>query len=176
MFSSLVSLIRSLYRTNALIPIHKPYFDDKEKEYLCNTIDSTFVSSVGKFVSQFENEISSYTGLSYAIATVNGTSALHTALLLVGVEENTEVLTQSFTFVATCNAVSYCKANPVFIDIEPESLGLCPSSLKAFLEEFGEIRDDGNCWNRSTGFRISACLPMHSFGFPCKINATISSV
>ena len=174
MFDSLVSLIRGLYGTEDFIPLHQPYFNEEEKKYLNQTIDSTYVSSVGEFVDKFEASIARYSSVKHAIATVNGTSALHTALILVGVEENTEVLTQSLTFVATCNAIAYCNANPVFIDVDAETLGLCPKRLAEFIEEFGEIKEDGFCWNRSTRNRISACLPMHTFGFPAKIKEIAS--
>ncbi|MBP98383.1 aminotransferase DegT [Candidatus Poribacteria bacterium] len=173
MENRLTLFIRSLFGTNDIIPLHQPYFDEQEKQYLSQTIDSTYVSSIGKFVEQLEENIAKYMEIEHAIATVNGTSALHMALFLTGVEKNTEVLTQSLTFVATCNAISYCSAIPVFIDVDIETLSLCPRNLLSFLEEFGEIREDGYCWNRTTGNRISACLPMHTFGFPAKIQEII---
>ena len=166
MYKDLVSFIRSLYSTNEFIPLHAPSFQGKEKEYLMETIDSTFVSSVGKFVDQFEEKLTKYTGSQYAIATVNGTSALHMALKLADVEEDTEVITQSLTFVATCNAIRYCLAKPVFVDIDLKTLSISTESLKSFLDEHCEIRDDGYCWNKSSNLRISACLPVHTFGFP----------
>jgi len=169
MYRRFVDFVRELYQRDDFIPIHAPQFHGNESKYLMETIDSTMVSSVGGFVNQFEQSVSEYMNAEYAIATVNGTSALHTSLMLVGVEADSEVITQSFTFIATCNAIRYCQATPLFVDIEEQTLGLSPKSLMSFLEEFCEIRDDGFCWNRESGRRISACLPMHTFGFPVSI-------
>jgi perosamine synthetase len=171
MYKEFVRFVRELYRSDEFIPLHAPVFKGNEKQYLLETIDSTYVSSVGPYVDQFEKVMSDYTGAKYAIATVNGTTALHIALQLAGVEPDTEVITQSLTFVATCNAIRYCQAMPVFIDIDQSTLGLSPSSLKMFLNEFCEIRDDGRCWNRESNRCISACLPMHTFGFPVDLDA-----
>jgi len=165
-----VSFVRELYQTNDFIPLHAPQFRGNEKEYLLDTIDSTFVSSVGAYVDQFEERVAQYTGAKYAIATVNGTSALHIALKLAGVEPNTEVITQSLTFVATCNAIRYCQAEPVFVDVDLETMGLSPDSLAAFLDEHAEIREDGSCWNKTSNNKITACLPMHTFGFPVRLD------
>ena len=129
MFDDFVRFVRDLYGTQGAIPLHEPRFTGNEKQYLLETIDSTFVSSIGAFVDEFEFRLARYTGIKHAIATVNGTSALHVALKLVGVEPNTEVITQSFTFVATCNAIRYCGAKPVFVDIDRSTLGLSPKSL-----------------------------------------------
>ena len=170
MYEELVSFIRELYRTREFIPLHEPRFFGNEKQYLMDTIDSTFVSSVGKYVDDFEAAVAEYTGSSYAIATVNGTAALHAALLLAGVQSGDEVITQSFTFVATANAIRACNASPVFVDISADTLGLSAESLGAFLEEKCELREDGNCWNRQTGNIVRACVPMHSFGFPVELN------
>ena len=170
MFDDFVSFVQDMYDTSDLIPLHTPKFNGNEKKYILETIDSTFVSSIGSFVGEFEQKIAKYTGVKYAVAMVNGTSALHISLLLSGVQKNTEVITQSLTFVATCNAIKYCGANPVFIDVNKETLGLSPDSLKFFLEEFCEIREDGYCWNKSSHKKISACLPMHTFGFPVQLN------
>ena len=165
----LVSFIRSQFNSNEFIPLHAPFFGGNEKEYLSATIDSTFVSSVGAYVNKFEDMICRFTGAKYAIATVNGTSALHVALLGAGVKNNHEVITQSLTFVATCNAIRYCGAEPVFVDIEKSSLGMSPESLSEFLELYAEIRDDGLCWNKQTNRVIKACVPMHNFGHPVRI-------
>lgn len=170
MYKEFVRFVRELYKTNDFIPLHAPQFQGNEKKYLLEVIDSTFVSSVGEFVSQFEQSIADFTGVKYAIAAVNGTSALHVALKLVGVDRGSEVLTQSLTFIATCNAVRYCGAIPQFIDVDINTLGLCPESLESFLQEFCEVRDDGRCWNKSTGRKISACVPMHTFGCPVKLD------
>ena len=118
MFNNFIEFVRDMYGTKGEIPLHAPQFNSNEKKYLLETIDSTFVSSVGKFVDRFEQSVSEYTGIKYAVATVNGTSALHVALKLSGANRNTEVITQSLTFVATCNAIYYCNASPVFIDID----------------------------------------------------------
>lgn len=171
MFDEFVRFVRDLYCTNGLIPLHEPKFIGNEKQYLLDAIDSTFVSSVGPLVGQFENRVAEYTGANYAIATVNGTAALHIALKLAGVVDNSEVITQSLTFVATCNAIRYCGARPVFVDVDRSSLGLSGNSLVAFLEEYAEIRDDGYCWNIKSNRKIVACLPMHTFGFPVDLDA-----
>ena len=170
MFDDFVRFVRELYDTEGFIPLHEPKFIGNEKKYLIETIDSTFVSSVGKFVNEFEHKVAEYTGIKYAIATVNGTAALHISLKLSGVEQGTEVITQSLTFVATCNAIRYCGAKPVFIDVDRSTLGLSPQSLENFLEKYCELRDDGYCWNKSSGRRIVVCLPMHTFGFPVKLD------
>jgi len=170
MFDDFVRFVRELYDTEGFIPLYEPKFIGNEKKYLIETIDSTFVSSVGKFVNEFEHKVAEYTGIKYAIATVNGTAALHISLKLSGVEQGTEVITQSLTFVATCNAIRYCGAKPVFIDVDRSTLGLSPQSLENFLEKYCELRDDGYCWNKSSGRRIVVCLPMHTFGFPVQLD------
>lgn len=169
MFNHVVKFIRETYDTNEFLPLHEPVFWGNEKEYLNECIDSTFVSSVGKFVDQFENMVAEFTGAKYAIATVNGTAALQVALQLVGVEESTEVITQPLSFIASCNAISYCRAKPVFIDVDKDTMGLSPESLLIFLIEHTEQRDDG-CYNKITNKRISAVLPMHTFGHSCRID------
>ncbi len=167
MFENFLKFVRELYQTNSFIPLHEPTFTGNEKKYLNDVIDSTYVSSVGESVNEFEQKISEYTGISYATAVVNCTAALHLSLLLSNVEEGTEVLTQSLNFVAGCNAISYCSARPVFLDIDKKNLSLSPAALELFLNENSEIRDDGSCWNKITQRRISACLPMNTYGFPC---------
>jgi len=170
MFEDFIRFVRELYGASDFIPLHAPRFLGNEKQYVLEAINSTFVSSVGSFVDEFESKVSEYTGIKHAIATVNGTAALHVALKLVGVEENTEVITQPFTFVATCNAIRYCGAIPVFVDVDRLSLGLSPQSLDLFLKEQCEMRDDGYCWNTSSNRQIKACLPMHTFGFPVHLD------
>ena len=168
MFDEVIAQIRSFFPGRDFIPLHEPKFIGKEKEYLAATIDSTFVSSVGKFVDRFEEMLRDYTGASHAVATVNGTSALHAALLVAGVAAEDEVITQPLTFVATANAISYCRAHPVFLDVDRDTLGLSPAALRDFLEEHTE--QSGNVRrNKTTGRRISACVPMHTFGHPCRI-------
>lgn len=169
MYSDLIKFIRQTYKTDDFLPLHEPVFFGNEKKYLNECIDSTFVSSVGKFVDRFEVMMAEYTGAKYAIATVNGTAALHIALQLAGADKNSEVITQPLSFVATCNAISYCGAKPVFVDVDKETMGLSPESLLLFLQEQTEQRADG-CYNKTTGNRISVVLPMHTFGHPCRID------
>lgn len=164
----IISFIRSLFKTDTFIPLHAPYFGGNEKQYLNACIDSTYVSSVGQFVNTFENSMSEYTGAKHTVAVVNGTSAIHTALKIVGVQEGDEVITQALTFVATANAISYCNAKPVFIDVDKDTMGLSPVALEAFLNEYTVVKN-GVCINTLTNKRIKACLPMHTFGFPCRI-------
>ena len=132
-------------------------------------IDSTFISSTGKFVDKLEEKIADYTNAKYAIATSSGTSALHTSLLLADVGENNEVITQPITFVATCNVINYCKAHPIFIDVDRETMGLSPSALKLFLKENAIIKNQ-QCMNIKTGRVIKACMPMHTYGHACRID------
>lgn len=145
------------------------FFQKKEKKYLNECIDSTFVSSVGKFVDKFEKKIAKYTGVKYAVATTNGTSALHISLILAGLEQGDEVITQPLNFVASCNAISYCKASPVFIDVDIDTMGLSPKALKSFLKNNTKIKDK-KCINKKTNKVIRACVPMHSYGHPCRID------
>lgn len=170
MYKDFVHFVQGLYSTKDFIPLHEPRFLGNEKKYLIDTIDSTFVSSVGAYVEEFEKQVAEYCGVKYAVATVNGTSALHAALHVAGVQSGDEVITQSLTFIATCNAIRYCDAAPVFIDVERETLGLSPDSLESFLGEYAEIRDDGFCWNKSTNKRIKACVPMNTFGHSVRID------
>lgn len=165
----IVDFVRGLYQTTEFIPLHEPKFVGNEKAYLVDCIDSTFVSSVGKYVDRFELEMAKYTGAKYAVATVNGTAALHITLKLVGVNQGEEVITQSLSFVATCNAISYCGAKPVFIDVDRDTLGLSPQSLGEFLA-INTTRTAGGCINKTTGRRIAAVVPMHTFGHPCRID------
>jgi len=169
MFENIITFIQDTYKTKNFIPLHEPKFVGNEKKYLNECIDSTFVSSVGKFVDEFEEKIVSYTGAKYAVATSNGTSALHISLLLANVDQNNEVITQPLTFVATCNAISYCGAQPIFIDVDKDTMGLSPSALKYFLENNTTVKNQ-QCVNNKTGKVIKACVPMHTFGHPCKID------
>ena len=121
MFSDFVQFVRNLYGRDSYIPLHEPKFSGKEKRYVLETIESTFVSSVGQYVDKFEKEIAHYTGAQFAVATVSGTSALHVALLMSGVSAGDEVITTPLTFVATCNAIRYCGADPVFVDVEKKT-------------------------------------------------------
>lgn len=170
-FREILQFIRqTFHQPEAFIPLHAPVFSGNEKKYLAECIDTTYVSYVGEFVVRFEEMIRDYTGSAHAIAVVNGTCALHVALLVAGVRPGEEVLTQTLTFVATSNAIAYTQANLVYIDSEKEYLGMCPDKLDAFLSEFASIRDDGQCYNKKTGNRIAACVPVHIFGHPCRID------
>ncbi|AFD09295.1 LegC family aminotransferase [Solitalea canadensis] len=169
MYSEVVGFIRKQFDSDEFIPLHAPVFTGNEKKYVLDTIDSTFVSSVGKFVDKFEELIREYTGAKYAIATTNGTSALHMALMLAGVKQGDLVLTQPLSFIATCNAISYIGAEPSFIDVDKDTLGLSPEALREFLKESVEIKG-GQAIHKNTGRRIAACVPMHTFGHPAKIN------
>lgn len=173
MYNNLISFIRRTFKeSEAFIPLHEPRFFGNEKKYLLDAVDSTFVSSVGAYVDKFEDMMCDITGAKYAIALVNGTNALHLSLLLAGVEKDDEVLVQSLTFIATANAISYCNATPHFVDVDKETLGLSPSLLKGYLDEIAEMKD-GRCFNKKTGKRISACVPMHTFGFPLYIDELV---
>ena len=174
MYKQIVNFIKTQFATDKFIPLHEPRFIGNEKQYLNKCIDSTFGSSVGEFVNLFEKKITEYTGSKYAIATVNGTSALHIALMLSGVKTNDEVITQPLTFIATANAITYTGAKPIFIDVDKETLGLSPEKLEKFLSQytyFVEEKDKIYCHNKLTHRRIHACVPMHTFGHPTKIDA-----
>ena len=173
MFENVINFIQDTYKTKEFIPLHEPRFIGNEKKYLNECIDSTFVSSVGKFVDEFEEMVARFSGAKYAVATSNGTSALHIGLKLVGVDGSCEVITQPLTFIATVNAISYCNAKPIFVDVDRETLGLSPSKLKEFLEEFTILNENGECINKSTNKIIKACMPMHTFGHPCKIDEIV---
>lgn len=169
-FENIVRFVKEQFPALDFIPLHAPVFNGNEKRYLIDAIDSTFVSSVGSYVNRFEEMMCTITGAHHAVAIVNGTNALHVALLLADVKRDDEVLSQSLTFIATCNAISYIDAKPVFIDIDLDTLGMSPASLSGFLEKNVELRDDGFSYNKQTGRRVKACVPMHTFGFPCRID------
>lgn len=173
MFESLVDFIRQQYATRDPIPLHAPVFVGKDRAYVLDTIDSTFVSSVGRYVDRFEQDIARYTGCGRAVAVVNGTAALHVALRLVGVQAGDLVITQALTFVATCNAISYCGAEPVFVDVDQHTLGLSPRAMDAWLDANAHIDADGTCRARDTGQAIRACVPMHTFGHPVDLDALV---
>ena len=168
MFNNFTQFVQDVYDTKDPIPLHSPRLNGNEKKYLNECIDSTFVSSVGKFVDEFEEKIANYTGAKYAIATSNGTSALHISLLLANVERDDEVITQPLTFVATCNAISYCGANPIFVDVDKDTMGMSPVALESFLNKNAIVKNQ-QCVNKTTGNIIKACVPMHTFGHPCRI-------
>lgn len=164
-----VDFIRKTFKSEDFIPLHEPRFTGNEKNYLNDCIDSTFVSSVGKYVDMFEEEFAKKVGSKYAVATVNGTAALHISLILSGVEESDEVITQPLTFIATCNAISYIGAKPIFVDVDLDTMGLSPKSLQDFLDENCEVMDN-KCVNKATKRIVKACVPMHTFGHPCKLD------
>ena len=195
-YSKTISFIKSVYGNQPFTPLAVPVFAGNEKAYLNECIDTTFVSSVGKFVDRFEEDMARYTGAKRAVVCVSGTNALHMALMLAGVERDDEVLTQALTFIATCNALSYIGAHPVFLDVDKSTMGLSPDAFKEWLHANAEIRDvkttsNGTngilaqtdyktpqypcepdtkaCFNKNTGRRIKACVPMHTFGHPVRI-------
>ncbi len=166
----LVSFIKKQFPGQDFIPLHAPVFKGNEKKYVLDTIDSTFVSSVGAYVNKFEEMMAEITGVKYAVAIVNGTNALHIALVASGVTANDEVISQALTFIATANAISYISATPVFVDIDKDTLGMSPIALERFLDSHAEIKNDGFAYNKITGKRIAACVPMHSYGLPSRID------
>lgn len=171
--NQLITFIRDQYKTDQFIPLHEPRFRGNEKKYVLDTIDSTFVSSVGAYVDQFEQMMETVTGTNKAVAVVNGTSSLQVALRLAGVKAGEEVITQALTFIATANAIAYNQASPIFIDVDLDTMGLSAKSVAAFLEQYGELRADG-CYNKSSGKRIAACMPMHTFGFPVHLDELLA--
>ena len=168
MYQNVINFIKGLYVNPEFVPLSVPKFIGNEKKYLEECIDSTFVSSVGPFVDRFEADMAAYTGARRAVVCVSGTNALHMAMLLCGVERGDEVLTQALTFIATCNAISYLGAHPVFIDVDKTTMGLSPDAVKSWLSRNGEIKD-GHCYDKQTGRRVKACVPMHTFGHPVRI-------
>ena len=187
MYQNVIGFIKELYGNQEFTPLAVPKFIGNEKKYLNECIDTTFVSSVGKFVDRFENDMAAYTGAKRAVVCVSGTNALHMSLMLVGVKRDDEVLTQALTFIATCNALSYIGAHPVFIDVDRSTMGLSPDAMKEWLQKNAEVRkntrineldkrhdfayqeDEYACYNKTTGRRIKACVPMHTFGHPVRI-------
>ena len=172
-FKEITDFVHDLYANRDFVPLSVPLFAGNEKKYLEECIDTTFVSSVGPFVDRFEKDIASYTGAARAVVCVSGTNALHMSLLLSGVERDDEVLTQALTFIATCNAISYIGAHPVFLDVDRETLGLSPTAVQSWLENNAELREDG-CYNRRTGRRVKACVSMHTFGHPVRIKELVT--
>lgn len=170
MFKDTVEFIKYLFPGKDFIPLHEPKFIGNERKYVLDCIDSTFVSSVGKYVDEFEKQLANYTGSKYAVACVNGTAALHMALIVAGVKQNDLVITQALSFIATCNAISYIKASPLFIDVDLDTMGLSPEKLQDYLKEFALVDSKGNCIHKITKQKISACVPMHTFGHPCRID------
>lgn len=155
------------------VKLHEPTFDGNEWNYVKECLDSTYVSSVGKFVDKFESDLVDFTGAKYAISVVSGTAALHIALKLSGVVENDEVLVPALTFVATANAVTYCNAVPHFVDSEENTLGMDAEKLREYLKNITKQKN-GLCINISTGRVIRAMVPMHTFGHPVNIDGLIA--
>lgn len=172
MHKDLIKFVRKEFNTEEFIPLHIPTFKGKEKEFLAECIDSTFVSSVGAYVNLFEDNLSAITKTKKTVAVVNGTSALQVGLRLVGVKKDNEVITQALTFVATANAITYNNAHPIFLDVDRDTMGLSPKAVERFLNEYGDLRENG-CYNKKTGRKIAACMPMHTFGFPVHLDELI---
>jgi perosamine synthetase len=171
-FDNTIGFIKEIYPNQDFIPLHAPVFNGNERQYVVDTIESTFVSSVGAYVNQLEDMMRAYTGAKYAIAVVNGTSALHMSLLLAGVERGDLVLTQALSFVATCNAISYVGASPAFVDVDKQTMGMSVVSLKSFLKDVKMVA--GKAIHQPSSKRIAACVPMHTFGFPCEIDEIVA--
>ena len=171
-FKQITDFIHDLYGGGNFIPLAVPVFIGNEKKYLNECIDTTFVSSVGKFVDRFEEDTARYTGCKRAVVCVSGTNALHMSLILAGVERDDEVLTQALTFVATCNALSYIGAHPVFIDVDRDTMGLSPAAVREWLAKNSEQKN-GECYNKRTGRRVKACVPMHTFGHPVHLDELV---
>lgn len=174
MQTELIKLVQNIYSTNAFIPLHAPNFSGNEQKYVTETITSTFVSSVGKFVDDFEQKVQQVTGSAKAIATVNGTAALHSALYLANVRAGDLVITQALTFIATCNALYHMGAKPIFIDIERKAFGLCPVATEQWLSENAFIDEQGQCRHKDTQAAIKAVMPMHTFGHPVQIDELLT--
>ena len=168
-YNHIIDHIRELHNTREdILPLHEPRFLGNERKYVMDCIDSTFVSSVGQYVIDFEEKIKAYTGAKYAIAVVNGTAALHLSLILAGVKSNDLVVTQALSFVATANAIKYTGATPYFTDVDRETLGMSPRALRKFLDHV-EVRNNIPYYI-PTGQKVGAVVPMHTFGFPCEID------
>ena len=169
-YNEIIDFIKNQFYSKDFISLHEPNFSGNERKYVLDTIDSTFVSSVGSYVDKFELMMAEISKTQKAVAVVNGTSALQVALRLSGVSSGDEVLTQALTFIATINAIIYNGASPVFLDVDLDTMGLSPNAVQAFLEQNGELRD-GICYNKQTNKKIAACMPMHTFGFPVHLDA-----
>jgi perosamine synthetase len=172
-YNEIIDFIKNQFPSKEFIPLHEPNFSGREKEYVMDTIESTFVSSVGAYVDKFEIMMAELSKTQKAVAVVNGTSALQVALRLTGVTSGDEVLTQALTFIATINAIIYNGASPVFLDVDIDTMGLSPNAVQAFLEKYGELRE-GVCYNKKTNKKIAACMPMHTFGFPVHLDELIT--
>ena len=172
MFEKIIEGIRSIYGRGD-IPLHAPVLNDEDRKGVLEAIDCGFVSSVGPHVTKFEEELCKYTGATKAVAVMNGTAALHLALVVSGVKRDDYVLTQGLTFIATANAISYIGASPAFIDSDEDTLGLSPKALSDFLKK-NAIKKDGHAVHNVDGRRFSACVPMHVFGHPVRLEEILS--
>lgn len=170
---SLLDALRQVLPAAEKYPLHEPLFCGNENQYVRECIDTGWVSSVGKFVDRFETDLAEYTGVKRAVAVVNGTAALHVCLILSDVQRNDEVLVPAVTFIATANAVTYCGAVPHFVDSSYETLGIDPYILEAYLQDVSELRGN-DCYNKKTGRRIRAAVPMHTFGHPVDMDKMIA--
>jgi UDP-N-acetylbacillosamine transaminase len=172
MINSLVEFIRGIYKTNEFIALHEPSFNGNELANVTEAIKSTYVSSVGKYVDEFEEGIERYTGSPGAVSTVNGTAALHASMHVAGVKAGEAVITQALTFVATCNAIHHMGAQPVFVDVSKNTMGLCPEALESFLEENAVLEEDRSYLKLSRK-KISAVIPMHTYGHPVELDEIV---
>ena len=171
-YKKTIDFIKSVYGNKDFTPLAVPVFAGNEKAYLNECIDTTFVSSVGKFVDRVEEDMAKYTGAKRGVVCVSGTNALHMSLMLAGVQRDDEVLTQALTFIATCNALSYIGAHPVFIDVDRDTMGLSPVAVREWLAKNSEQKN-GECYNKNTGRRVKACVPMHTFGHPVHLDELV---
>lgn len=172
-YQETIDFIQNKFKTKDTIPLHAPVFDGNEKNYVLDTLESTYVSSVGGYVDLAEKMVASISQTKSAVSVVNGTAGLQVALQLAGVQRGDEVITQALTFVATANAIHYNGAEPVFLDVDYDTMGLSYKAVSDFLKENGEIREAGT-FNKRTGRRISACVPMHTFGFPVHLDELLN--
>lgn len=170
----ILEIIKSIYPSKTNIPLHEPFFDEGDYAIVADTVKSSFVSSVGEHVINFEKNIAEFTNSKMAVVTSNGTSALHVTLYALGVSQEHYVLTQALSFVATSNAIRHCGADPIFIDINKDTLGMCPDSLSSWLDNNAELNDRNECIYKVDGRIIKACLPMHTFGHALQIDKLIS--
>ncbi len=173
MFDKFISYVRDIYSSKDEIPLHEPIFIGNEFKYVNETIKSTYVSSIGEYVETFEKLIEKYTSTTKAVATVNGTTALHVALKISGIKTGDLVITQPLTFIATCNALHYVGASPVFVDISDKSLSLCPKALEKYLDKNASVINS-KCIHKKTKKQIKAILPMHTYGHPAQMEELIA--
>ncbi len=171
--SILATVRRVIGDRDGFVPLHEPEFAGNEAAYVADCIETGWVSSVGAYVDRFEKDLAAFTGVGHAVATMNGTAALHVALLLAGVKPGDEVLMPTLTFIATANATSYAGATPHFVDSEAETLAVDPVALDRHLAATCEMRGD-LCYNRETGARIAALIVMHAFGHPAQLDELVA--